>query len=112
MNALTACNNCEAAEMVDGDPRGYCVECITETDGPAIGETTEVGKAAETFEIVKMEVDYDRIEAQPRAHVWFASDDDARRFIAQDDSVRWRRPILDFYTVTGEVRVCVEVTWS
>lgn len=97
MNALTSCNNCDAAEMVDGDPRGYCAECIAETHG---------------FEIVKMEVDYDRTEAQPRTRVWFASDDDARRFIAQDDCVRWRRPIFDFFTVTGKVRACVEVTWS
>lgn len=39
MNALTTCNNCDAAEMVDGDPRGYCAACIAETDGSPAGET-------------------------------------------------------------------------
>lgn len=24
---LTTCNSCEAAPMVDGDPRGYCADC-------------------------------------------------------------------------------------
>lgn len=35
MNALTLCNNCDAADAVAGDPRGYCADCIAETDGPA-----------------------------------------------------------------------------
>ena len=35
MNALTLCNNCDAADAVTGDPRGYCAECVAETDGPA-----------------------------------------------------------------------------
>lgn len=34
MNALTLCNNCDAADAVAGDPRGYCAECIFETDQP------------------------------------------------------------------------------
>lgn len=33
---LNVCNNCDAATAVADDPRGYCADCIADTDGPTI----------------------------------------------------------------------------
>jgi hypothetical protein len=34
MDAMTLCNNCDAAKALADDPRIYCANCIFETDGP------------------------------------------------------------------------------
>lgn len=32
MDVLEICNACDAAPMVEGDPRGYCAGCAAEAD--------------------------------------------------------------------------------
>lgn len=41
MDALTTCNSCDAAPMLEGEPRGYCFECAIAADNEVCVRASE-----------------------------------------------------------------------
>lgn len=67
---LNVCNNCDAATAVADDPRGYCADCIADTDNPT--EVMFYERDLDADDRLVLQPHHDRIIVKDRGDIYLA----------------------------------------